>query len=77
MMTMNFYINEHCIASNFTKTADGLSTSLGEQTGDGLMQCRQTLSDSVWYLAYIYGIYIFMSIIVTIGGCMYHSCCRG
>lgn len=22
--------------------------------GDGLMQCRQTLSDSVWYLAYIY-----------------------
>lgn len=54
-----------------------LSTSLGEQTGDGLMQCRQTLSDSVWYLAYIYGICIFMSIIVTIGGCMYHSCCRG
>lgn len=75
MMTMNFYIDEHCIASNFTKTT--VLPSLGEQTGDGLMQCRQTLSDSVWYLAYIYGICIFMSIIVTIGGCMYHSCCRG
>lgn len=51
----------HCFKfyKNYS-SADGLSTSLGEQTGDGLMQCRQTLSDSVWYLAYIYGICIFV-----------------
>lgn len=44
--------------------------------GDGLVQCRQTLDVSLWYLAHISGIHFFMLIIVTIEGCLYHSCRR-